>query len=33
MKSFHIEPLSKKLEVDLKYKIDYKTKPTGALGN
>lgn len=32
MKSFHIEPLSKKLEVDLKYKIDYKTKPTGALG-
>jgi len=32
MKIFHIEPLSKKLEADLKHKIDFKTKPLGALG-
>lgn len=32
MKIFHIEPISKKLETDLKHKIDFKTKPLGALG-
>ena len=32
MKSFIIEPVSRKLEVELKHKIDFKTKPLGALG-
>ncbi len=32
MKSFHIEPVSKALEADLQHKIDFKTKPLGALG-
>jgi len=32
MKTFKIEPTSKKLEADLQHKIDYKTKPIGALG-
>lgn len=32
MKVFKIECVSKKLEADLKHKIDYKTKPLGALG-
>jgi nicotinate-nucleotide--dimethylbenzimidazole phosphoribosyltransferase len=32
MKIFHIEPISKKLETNLKHKIDFKTKPLGALG-
>ena len=32
MKTFKIEPVSRKLEADLKHKIDFKTKPLGALG-
>lgn len=32
MKPFKIEPVSRKLEADLKRKIDFKTKPLGALG-
>lgn len=32
MQSFKIEPVSRKLEVELKHKIDFKTKPLGALG-
>lgn len=32
MKSLIIEPVSRKLEVELKHKIDFKTKPLGALG-
>ena len=32
MKIFKIEPVSRQLEADLKHKIDFKTKPLGALG-
>lgn len=32
MKTFNIEPVSRKLEADLQHKIDFKTKPLGALG-
>jgi len=32
MKIFNIKPVSRKLETDLQHKIDFKTKPLGALG-
>jgi len=32
MKKFSVKPVSKKLEKDLQHKIDFKTKPLGALG-
>jgi len=32
MKSFQVQPVSKELEADLQHKIDFKTKPLGALG-
>ncbi|HTB05932.1 MAG TPA: nicotinate-nucleotide--dimethylbenzimidazole phosphoribosyltransferase [Bacteroidia bacterium] len=32
MKPFDIQPVSKEIEADLQHKIDFKTKPLGALG-
>jgi nicotinate-nucleotide--dimethylbenzimidazole phosphoribosyltransferase len=32
LRTFEIKPVSKNIEADLQHKIDFKTKPTGALG-
>jgi len=32
MKQFNIQPISRKLQANLQHKIDFKTKPLGALG-
>src|SRR5437773_2387755 len=32
MKKYNIQPVSRKLEAELQHKIDFKTKPLGALG-